>query len=160
MTKQPFRQALSRFLRRHPWLIRMAYPFHVARQPRFSIGVVGVVFNAHREVLLAEHVYHPAIPWGLPGGGIDYRENPADAIAREFREELGMNITVQHPVYVEYTYWQHIDIAFLCQQASPITHLCNELTDARWFKADSLPRLTRFQFRALQRAYDLTETHP
>lgn len=138
----------------------MAYPFHVARQPRFSIGVVGVVFNPDHEVLLAEHVYHPAIPWGLPGGGIDYREDPAEAVAREFREEMGMTITVQHPVYVEYTYWQHIDIAFLCQQTSPITHLCNELTDARWFKRDALPRLTRFQFRALQRAYDLMERHP
>ncbi|MCU0465509.1 MAG: NUDIX domain-containing protein [Anaerolineae bacterium] len=155
---ETFPKRLSRFLRRYPWLIRLAYPLHVARQPRFTVGVVGVVFNAQREVLLVEHVYHPEIPWGLPGGGINYREDPALGLAREFREELGLAVRVVQPLYVEYTYWQHVDLAFLCRAEGEIAKLSGELTDARWFKRDALPIITRFQFRALNKAYETPET--
>ena len=36
---------------------------------------------------------HPGT-WTLPGGGIDHGERPADAVAREIREECGLEATV------------------------------------------------------------------
>lgn len=32
--------------------------------------------------------------WTLPGGGIDFGENPRDAVVREFQEETGLDIRV------------------------------------------------------------------
>ncbi len=159
MTKIPLRQRFSHLLRRHSWVVRLAYPIHLALQPRYTIGVVGIVFNAHQQVLLAEHLFHPEIPWGLPGGFLGHREDPSTGLQREFREELGLNIDIQHVLYTEYTHWNHIDIAFLCHPIGQIMHLSGELTDARWFKREDLPQITRFQYRALQHAYSYLQAN-
>jgi 8-oxo-dGTP pyrophosphatase MutT (NUDIX family) len=41
------------------------------------------------EVLLVRHTYGPA-RWELPGGGVHRGEEPRAALARELREELGL----------------------------------------------------------------------
>jgi 8-oxo-dGTP pyrophosphatase MutT (NUDIX family) len=43
------------------------------------------------EVLLVRHTYGPP-SWELPGGGVHRGEEPLAAIARELREELGLEI--------------------------------------------------------------------
>lgn len=54
--------------------------------------------------------------FGAPGGRINKRENPADAMVRELKEETGLTVSVSqlkllYPVYVDYgndirfTYW-------------------------------------------------------
>lgn len=61
------------------------------RRPRRS-SVLVIAFDAHERVLLVRHSYGPAI-WSVPGGGIDRGEDAATAAAREFREELGCEVT-------------------------------------------------------------------
>jgi len=39
--------------------------------------------------------------WTLPGGGIDFGEDPADAVVREFYEETGLVVTVKQLVAVD-----------------------------------------------------------
>lgn len=51
------------------------------------------VFDVRGRVLLARHVDNGL--WAPPGGGIDPDEAPADAAAREVREELGLEITIR-----------------------------------------------------------------
>jgi len=39
--------------------------------------------------------------WTLPGGGMDFGEDPEDAVVREFKEETGLTVTVNKLVAVD-----------------------------------------------------------
>lgn len=56
----------------------------------FSIGVRAIIINDKNQVLLVKHTY--ANSWFLPGGGVDKKEHLLDALAREMKEELGLEI--------------------------------------------------------------------
>lgn len=154
------RRRFAALLKRSPGLIRVLYPLYQVTRPRFSMGVIGIVFDTFGRVLLAEHVFHPIVPWGIPGGGVGSGEDPADAVKREYFEELGMTISVVQPVLIEKTYFRHIDVAFMCVSTDPPIVSTSELLDAQWFPRENLPPITKFQYRALMNAYDIAERQP
>lgn len=119
------------------------------------MGVVGVVFNAEGQVLLVEHVFHPYVPWGLPGGWVERREDPAATLQREMREELELSVEVGPVVAAEYLGQAHVDLAYLCYTTGKIGALCFELLDYRWIDPDDLPRTHVFHRAAIQRARQL-----
>lgn len=58
------------------------------------VGVGGVIFD-EATVLLAERGQEPAIgTWSLPGGAVELGEKVVDALKREIREEIGIEIEV------------------------------------------------------------------
>lgn len=60
-------------------------------------GAAFVLLQPGRGELLA--VTRPEGGWGLPGGGIDPGETPAQAAARELYEETGLQVEHLEPVY-------------------------------------------------------------
>jgi ADP-ribose pyrophosphatase YjhB (NUDIX family) len=56
-------------------------------------GVSACIFDVAERVLLAHHV--DSHIWALPGGAVEPDEDPAVAVAREAREELGVEVTLQ-----------------------------------------------------------------
>jgi 8-oxo-dGTP diphosphatase len=70
------------------------------------IVVAGVLFEAGR-VLLTQRKKgaHLEGLWELPGGKIDPDEDPRDALVRELREELGIEVDVGAPI--EVTSWRY-----------------------------------------------------
>src|SRR5215218_11223692 len=88
-------------IKRFPFSLRMVHSLWRLTRPRFSAGVIGVLFNPLGEVLIVEQVYHTYPQWGLPGGYVDRGEDPQEAIARELREELELNVEVGRVVLVE-----------------------------------------------------------
>ena len=54
----------------------------------------GCCVNDADEFLLVEHVFHPRLPWGLPGGWIGFNEDPVKTVQREIQEELGLDVSV------------------------------------------------------------------
>jgi ADP-ribose pyrophosphatase YjhB (NUDIX family) len=160
MTNYSRRRRFARLLQRQPGVIKALYPFYQMTRARFSMGVAGVLFDTQSRLLLAEHVYHPLIPWGIPGGSVNTGEDPAVALAREFYEELAMRVQVLEPLLVEQTHFRHVDVAFLCQSGDVPSVSSAELLDAQWFARDTLPQLTNFQYRAVMRAYALFDREP
>jgi ADP-ribose pyrophosphatase YjhB (NUDIX family) len=55
-------------------------------QKKFTASVAAIVQNEKGEVLLLDHVLRPASGWGIPGGFLDFGEQPIDAVKRELRE--------------------------------------------------------------------------
>ena len=152
-----FKQSLARTLHRFPVLYTLLLRLVRATAARFTIGVVGVVFNSRGEVLLAEHVFRDRSPWGLPGGWVRRHEEPRDALHRELQEEMGLQVQVGPPLLAELGEMPgHLETGFLCQAQGEVQQLCFELLATRWIAPDRLPAdLRRTDRQMVRRALAL-----
>lgn len=111
----------------------MAYDDH------YRLSAHAVIINDQEQVLLLKATY-AAKSWGLPGGSFDPGETVHEALVRECREELGVEIKVLYMsgMYFHKAYNSHSCI-FRCEilNNSPIT-LSEEHSEARYFKLDEL----------------------
>lgn len=72
-------------------------------QHKIQNGVALVTRDDFERVLLTKRADEPFRGWWhMPGGGVEFGENLADALTREIREELKVeiHITCPRPVYV------------------------------------------------------------
>jgi 8-oxo-dGTP diphosphatase len=104
-----------------------------------SIGVGGVLFNRHQQVLLIKRNQPPAEGfWSIPGGKLEPGESLVEACRREFYEETNLDVEVKHIVavvdrqlegfhYIIIDYWvQLVDE----QKCVPIAQ--SDVAEARW----------------------------
>src|SRR5208282_1770142 len=63
-----------------------------AKQARKRVSADVILRDAHGRILLVDPKYKP--DWDLPGGMAEANEPPADAVRRELREELGLDLHV------------------------------------------------------------------
>src|SRR5712692_8767361 len=61
-------------------------------QRRFTVTAGAMIFDEAGRILLLEHVFRPDGGWGIPGGFLSKREQPEEALRRELREEIGVEI--------------------------------------------------------------------
>lgn len=151
------KRSIASAVKRFPLALITVHSLWRLTRPRFTAGVIGVVFNALGEVLVVEHVYHTSPQWGLPGGYVDRGEDPEQTLAREFREELELVVTVGPVVAAQRAYNSHLDLAYLCQTQGEIGSLCGELSDFRWALPNDLPEIRSFHRRAISQALVLME---
>lgn len=109
--------------------------------PKVTLGVCAVIEDAHGRVLAAHHTYRRCA-WGLPGGLIRHGEQPAAALARELREELGC---VAHigPVLGAHTALatRHLTLFYRVTLAGAPSADGVELDSLRFVALDDLPAL-------------------
>ena len=144
-------------LRRAPRLVYLGARVYRIFQPKYSIGVVGILFNEDGRLLLVEHVFHPKHPWGLPGGWLSKNENPAQTVIRELQEELELEVEIGPVVLAEIAFRGHLDMAYLCSARSTIGNLSSELLAYRWYDPYDLPPVEGFHRRAIARALELQQ---
>lgn len=110
------------------------------------IVVAGVLLEGGR-VLLTQRKKgaHLEGLWELPGGKIDPDEDPRDALARELREEIGVEVEVGAPV--EITSWRYPEKRVLLlffevtrKPGSPEPTIV-DVADLIWATRDDLDRL-------------------
>lgn len=67
-------------------------------KPAFLV-VAAALYDRDGRVLIAERPAgkHMAGRWEFPGGKVHVGESEADAVARELREELGIDVASSHP---------------------------------------------------------------
>lgn len=66
---------------------------------QFNIRVYGLLLNQKGEILLCNEVYLHKAMTKFPGGGLEFGEGLADALKREFLEELNLSIEIIKHLY-------------------------------------------------------------
>lgn len=95
----------------------------------FTVGAFAIILDSQHRVLLCHR--KDIDRWNLPGGGVMNGETPWQAVIREVREEVGLEVAVDRLVGV-YAYPPRNDLvfSFLC------THIGGEMTESE--EADSI----------------------
>ncbi|MCX6765569.1 MAG: NUDIX domain-containing protein [Candidatus Moranbacteria bacterium] len=116
------------------------------------IGVEGgvLIFNKKGEVLLmkrSKNSKNEADWWSKPGGAVDFNEKAIDAMKREIKEELNVDINIwgylphtDHIIRREKQHWVAINYLTNIKKGKlkiMEPHKCEEI---RWFSMKKLPK--------------------
>jgi ADP-ribose pyrophosphatase YjhB (NUDIX family) len=109
-------------------------------ESRFTVTVGALVVDSRKRVLLLHHRFRPGSGWGIPGGFMRPREQPEEAIRRELREEIGLEIEIASVALIRTLQkYQQVEIIFRCAPKGTPLPQSIEITRAEWFDPDSLP---------------------
>jgi 8-oxo-dGTP diphosphatase len=128
-------------------------------QTRFTVTAGAFIFDEDKRILLLDHFFRPDSGWGIPGGFLNKGEQPEDAVRRELREEIGIEVD-----QVQFLYARtlprpgQIEIYFRARAIGRPEPCSFEIKRAEWFTLDELPvDLSNDQRRLIQRTLALSE---
>ena len=117
----------------------------------------GVVTRENRVMLCQRRPeVHNGLKWEFPGGKLEDGESPEDALRRELREELSIDVRVGHIVDAVYYRYPDRDVLFYrCEiiSGTPCAVDCNAI---EW---PGIEEVSRYDFAGADRAFverDLT----
>jgi 8-oxo-dGTP diphosphatase len=122
-----------------------------AKQARKRVGADVILRDTHGRILLVDPKYKP--DWDLPGGMAEANEPPHEAVRRELKEELGLDLHVGDLLCVDWISphgpWDD-SVMFIfdagsltLEQIANIQLLDGELAEFRFCAEEELPRLLR-----------------
>ena len=123
-------------------------------EPRFAVTAGAVITDELGRVLLLEHVFRVGSGWGIPGGFLEKDEQPEEALRRELREEIELEIESAEIAFVRtLKKVKQIEVIFRCRPAGPVGRRNGEIKTAEWFGLDNLPpELSKDQHELIGRA--------
>lgn len=108
---------------------------------KFRAAVAALVFNEQGQVLLFRHTYRK-FEWGIPDGSLEYHEQPADAIIREFFEETGMQLQVERLLTAASAREDHhLTMVYLCKITGGEFKPSHEISEMKYFDVNDLPKM-------------------
>ena len=125
-------------------------------QARFTVTAGALVFNDAGEVLLLKHRFRMGSGWGIPGGFLKLGEQPEEALRRELREEVGLEVgRVEIVSTRSFKKPRQVEILFRCRANAEVEPRSIEVERAGWFSLQSLPTgLPRDQRLLIERAVE------
>ncbi|HEV7682871.1 MAG TPA: NUDIX domain-containing protein [Pyrinomonadaceae bacterium] len=129
------------------WTVRL---FH----PRFAVTAGAIVTDDRGRVLLLKHRFRPGSGWGLPGGFMEQGEQPEEALRRELREEIGLEVEQLRLLTTRaFMKPKQVEIVFRAQAVGDTDQLSFEIQKAAWFEPGEFPEgLPPDQVRLIKRA--------
>jgi len=128
-------------------------------QARFTVTVAATLFDDERRVLLLEHVFRADQGWGVPGGFIVKGEQPEEALRRELREEISIDIDEVKLLFTRtLVRLKQVEIYYRARVVGEPKPSSFEIKQAQWFTLDDLPSsLSQDQRKLLARALSVNE---
>ena len=110
------------------------------------ITVVAAVIEREGKILVGQRQNHDTHPgkWEFPGGKVERGETPAEALARELREELGIEAEIgEEVIRYEYSYGGKPPILLIFKRVTDFTgepgsHAFEQI---RWLSRTEMPEL-------------------
>lgn len=121
---------------------------------RFTVTAGAIIFNDAGKVLLLKHRFRAGSGWGLPGGFLEAGEQPLEALKRELREEIGVEVeTAEIFTARSFRKPRQVEVLFRCRITGAAKPRTMEVERAQWFSIHSLPDgLPRDQRLLVERA--------
>ena len=120
----------------------------------FTVTAGALIFNDAGEILLLKHRFRAGSGWGLPGGFLETGEQPLDALRRELREELGLEVDDVEIFHARsFKKPKQVEVLFRCRANAVVMPRTMEVERAEWFSLDSIPAgLPRDQLALVEQA--------
>ena len=105
----------------------------------FTLGAFAIILDEQECVLLCHRRDHDL--WNLPGGRVERGEAPWDAVVREVKEEVGLDVEVERLAGV-YSKPEQNDIvfSFVCRVVGGELTLSDEADEIAYFPFPDIPR--------------------
>ena len=129
------------------WMVRLSHP-------RFAVTAGAVITDTRGRVLLLKHRFRPGTGWGMPGGFIEEGEQPEEALRRELREEVSLEVeNLDLFMTRAFKRPKQVEIIFTARAIGDPDQLNFEIQKAAWFSLDKLPNeLPKDQAQLIKRA--------
>jgi ADP-ribose pyrophosphatase YjhB (NUDIX family) len=126
-------------------------------QDQFLVGVTGLIFNEKNEVLLFKHTYRQTA-WSLPGGYMNGKEHPKEALVREIMEESGFTVSIDWRMKVRTDRdTARLDISYIGTYIGGEFVPSKEVSEARFCSMENLPPIRRNQLFLIKNALEQRE---
>jgi ADP-ribose pyrophosphatase YjhB (NUDIX family) len=119
--------------------------------PSLPVVGVGAVILRKGEVLIVRRANPPLQgEWSIPGGALDLGEKLRDGVAREVREETGLEVEVGPVLDVfdsifpdadGHTQYHYVLVDYLCHPLPGTAVAASDASELRWAKPEELPAL-------------------
>ena len=128
-------------------------------------ATVAIISNDKGEILVARRAKEPAKgTLDLPGGFIDSYETAEQGVAREVKEETGLDVSSCSYLfslpnkYIYSGYEEHtLDLFFLCRTDGYATKAADDVEELQWRSLDEL-RSEEFGLASIRRGIELLTT--
>jgi 8-oxo-dGTP diphosphatase len=116
------------------------------REDLLLVSVVAVIFDEEGRILLMDHEFRTGASWSCPGGFVKAGEDPEQALARELREELAVELVeAELALVLRSPGRRQIEIVYQCRIAGEVRLNPFEARDWNWFGFSDLPEISSDQ---------------
>jgi ADP-ribose pyrophosphatase YjhB (NUDIX family) len=121
------------------------------------VFAAAVIFDQNKNIFLVKATYQRSHPWGLPGGGLEYGEQPEEAVVREVWEETRLSIRIEKLLLVSSWLPDRVGMYYLCRITHGTFQPSDEVSEFDYFSVENLPDIRPLDFDIIKRLHKMVE---